>query len=177
MKLNLPVEKYYHLINHGPCVLITSGDKKTKNIAPIAWVTPLNDDPPMVIICVASSHYTAKLINKFKEFVVNVPNVKMLDIVKKTGNVSGKEKNKFEIYKIKFEIGKKIKTVHLKYCVGFIETKLVYKKEFDGVNLYVGKVVHCEVEKEVYKNYLIPQKAKTLHHIGANKFFVSSKVI
>jgi flavin reductase (DIM6/NTAB) family NADH-FMN oxidoreductase RutF len=177
MKIILPTEKYYHLINHGPCVLVTSGNQKTKNVAPIAWVTPLNDDPPLVIICVASSHYTSKLIDKYKEFVINVPDIKMLDIIKSTGNFSGKEKDKFEVCKIKYALGKKVKTVHLTDCIGFIETKLVFKKEFKGVNLYIGKVLHCEVEKDVYQNYLIPQKAKTVHHIGSNKFFASSKVI
>lgn len=176
MKINLPVEKYYHLINHGPCVLVTSGTEKIKNIAPIAWVTPLNDVPPMVAICVASSHYTSELINKGKEFVINVPDIKMLHIIKNTGNVSGKQKDKFKLFKINFESGIKINTVHLKNCVGFIEAKLFFKKKFYGVNLYIGKVIHCEVEKEVYKNYLIPQKAKTVHHIGANRFFVSSKI-
>ncbi len=177
MKKVLEVENYYKLINHGPCVLITSGNKKIKNVSPVAWITPLNDEPPMVIICVASSHYTAKLINKYKEFVINVPSVDMLKIVNDTGKISGIKSDKFSEFNIEYDFGQKVDTVHLKNCVGFVETKLWFRKDFSGVTLFVGKVVYCEVEKNLYDNYLIPQKAKTVHHIGSNKFFVSSKLI
>lgn len=177
MKKKIPIGKYYHLINHGPCCLITSGNDKQKNVAPIAWLTPLNDDPPLVIICVASTHYTAELINKYKEFVINVPSVDQIDIVKSTGKVSGRKIDKFSTFSIEYEKGIKVNTVHLKQCVGFIEAKLVEKKEYEGVNLYIGKVVHCEVDDEMYDKFLIPDKAKTLHHIGGDNFFISSKII
>lgn len=177
MKTKLKPEEFYHLINHGPCCLVTSGNKETKNVAPIAWITPLNDDPPLVIICVASSHYTAELIDKYKEFVINIPSVELLDVIKTTGKVSGKEKDKFNIAKITIENGIKVQTVHIKECIGFIEAKVIDKKEYDGVNLYVGKALYCEVEKELYDKYLITHKAKTIHHIGGNKFFISGKEI
>lgn len=177
MKVVLSPEKFYQLINYGPCCIVSSGNKKIKNFAPIAWVTPLNDEPPLVIVCVATTHYTSYLINKYKEFVVNVPSVDMLSVVRKSGEISGKTKDKFELLKVKCEPGKKINTVHLSDCIGFIEAKLSFRKEFSGVNLFVGSVVYCEVEKDVYQNYIIPQKAKTLHHVGGSQFFVSSKVV
>jgi flavin reductase (DIM6/NTAB) family NADH-FMN oxidoreductase RutF len=177
MKKTLPVEKYYHLINHGPCVLITSGNEKIKNVSPIAWVTPLNDDPPMVIICVAAEHYTSELIDKYKEFVINVPSIKNLELINSVGKISGKEVDKFKKFSIKYENGKIVKTVHLIDMVGYIEAKLWLRKEVNGVNLYIGKVLYCEVEKNFYNGNIIPQRAKTVHHIGANKFFVSSKIV
>lgn len=177
MKIKLNNNEFYHLINHGPCCLITSGNNKIKNIAPIAWITPLNDDPPLVIICVASSHYTTELINKYKEFVINVPSVKVIKQLKLAGKVSGRKQDKFVLTKLTAENGVKVGTVHIKECIGFIEAKVIDSKEYDGVTMFVGKVVYCEVEKEVYNNYLIPEKAKTIHHIGGDNFFVSSKVI
>ncbi|MFN3550378.1 MAG: flavin reductase family protein [Endomicrobiia bacterium] len=177
MKITLKSEEFYHLINHGPCCLITSGDEKIKNVAPIAWITPLNDDPPLVIICVASSHYTAELIDKYKEFTINIPQVELLDVIKITGKISGRKKDKFKLAKITPEKGVKVNCVHIKECIGFIETKVIDKKEYDGVNLYIGKVLHCEIEKELYDKYLITHKAKTVHHIAKDKFFISGKEI
>ena len=178
MKIKLNPKMYYKLINHGPCCLITSGNENIKNVAPIAWVTPLNDDPPLVVICVSSTHYTVELINKYKEFVINVPSVNLIEEIKLAGKISGRKKNKFEMLKLTVEEGVEVKTVHIKECIGFIEAKLVDKKEYDGVILFVGKVVHCEVEKDVFDGEnLIPEKAKTIHHVGGNKFFVSSKII
>lgn len=167
--------EFYHLINHGPCCLVTSGNKNIKNVAPIAWITPLNDDPPLVIICVATTHYTAELIKKYKEFVINIPDVKLLSAVKQTGKVSGRKVDKFKLARLTPEEGVKVDVVHIKECIGFIEAKVIDSKEYDGVILFVGKVVHCEVEESVYDKYLLTDKAKTLHHIGGDLFFVSPK--
>lgn len=171
----IPVNEFYHLINHGPCCLVTTGNDKIKNVAPIAWVTPLNDDPPLVVVCVATTHYTAELIEKYKEFVINLPNVELLDAVKQTGSVSGRKVDKFKLAKLTPEKGIKVNVVHIKECIAFIEAKVVDSKEYDGVTLFVGKVLHCEVQESVYDKYLITEKAKTLHHIGGNLFFVSPK--
>jgi flavin reductase (DIM6/NTAB) family NADH-FMN oxidoreductase RutF len=74
--------------------------------------------------------------------------------------------------KVTVEEGIKVNVVHIKECIGFMEAKLVDKKEYEGVTLFVGKVVHCEVEKEVFDGEnLIPEKAKTIHHVGGNMFF------
>ncbi|MEN3013727.1 MAG: flavin reductase family protein [Endomicrobiia bacterium] len=169
--------EFYHLINHGPCCLITSGNKQLKNIAPVAWLTPLNDEPPLVVICVASAHYTSELIEKYKEFVINIPSVEMLDLIKFTGKISGRKEDKFKKFNILYEDGFEVDVVHLKNCVGFIEAKLFDKKEYDGVKLFVGKVVYCAVEESVYDSYLQPNKAKTIHHIGGGIFGVISKII
>ncbi|MCS7230568.1 MAG: flavin reductase family protein [Elusimicrobiota bacterium] len=173
----LDIHKFYHLINHGPCCLITSGNKNIKNIAPIAWITPLNDDPPLVVVCVASTHYTSELIEKYGEFVINVPSYSLLNVVIMTGKTSGKEEDKFKKFNILYEDGYKVNTVHLKNCVGFIEAKLFDVKEYSGVKLYVGEVVYCAVDENVYDKYLISHKAKTIHHIGGNNFFISPEII
>lgn len=173
----IKIQDYYHLINHGPCCLVTTGNEKQKNVAPIAWITPLNDEPPLVIICVAATHYTSELIKKYKEFVINIPSVKQINQIKFAGRVSGRNVDKFSSLRLNYEKGIKVKTVHLTECVGFIEVKLVEGKEYDGVNLFIGKVVHCEVKDNAYDKFLIPHKAKTVHHIGGGNFFVSSRII
>ncbi len=173
----IPEEEFYHLINHGPCVLITSGssDKKEINVAPIAWITPLNDEPPLLIICVASSHYTSCLINKYKEFVINIAGEKLLKAIGICGSISGRNTNKFIKAKLTPGKSKFVKTPFLKESIGHIECKLLKKLEFSGVNLYVGKVIYCEVLENFYDKYLITEKAKTPHHVGGNLFFLSGK--
>ncbi len=177
MKKQISIEEYYHLINHGPCCLVTSGNETVRNVAPISWITPVNDDPPIVGISVATTTYTAELIEKYKEFVINIPSVELLDVVLKSGSVSGRKKDKFSLCKLTAVKGVKVSCVHIDECLGFIEAKLVDVKEYDGVKLFIGKVVHCEVEEKFYDKYLLPEKAKTIHHIGGKKFIVSGKII
>jgi len=178
MKVKLPVEKFYHLINHGPCVLITSGNEKVKNIAPIAWITPVNDEPPLVAACISSTHYTAELIDRYKEFVINIPSVELLTAVKVTGKVSGRKVDKFKLTKLLTPApGVKVSVVHIEECIGFIETTVVDVKEYNGVKLYIGKVLYCEVESALYSKYLIAEKAKTFHHLSGSKFCISGEEV
>ena len=173
----LQKEEFYHLINHGPCVLITSGSliKKEINVAPIAWITPLNDEPPLVIVCIASSHYTSFLINKYKEFVINVVSGKLLKAIKICGSISGRQVDKFQKAKLTPQKSRFVKTPFLKESIGHIECKVFKVSEYSGVNLYIGKVLHCEVLQNLYDKYLITEKAKTPHHVGGNLFFLSGK--
>ena len=179
MKKTLNVNEHYHLINHGPCIIVTSGSlpEKRINAASIAWVTPLNDDPPLVIICVASTHYTAKLIKKYKEFVINIPGQNLLKAIKICGSVSGNKTDKFKKAGITPLKGKKVTVPFIKESIGHIECTLFDKKEYEGVILFIGKVVHCEIESRLYKGYLISTKAKTPHHLGSNIFSIDGKIV
>jgi flavin reductase (DIM6/NTAB) family NADH-FMN oxidoreductase RutF len=170
----IPNAEFYHLINHGPCVLITSGDGKKNNVAPIAWSTPINDSPALVGIALADSHYTTELILKSGEFVVNVPDVSLLPALKIAGGVSGRKANKFEKAGITPLNGVKTRVPHIKECIGFIECKVIDKSKYDGVTFFVGKVVYCSAEKGLY-NKVWKEKAKTVHHMGGSVFAVTGK--
>lgn len=179
MKKALLPEEFYHLINHGPCVLITSGSltKNRTNIAPIAWLTPLNDVPPLVIICVATSHYTTELINETGEFVINIVSKDLLQAIKICGSISGRKIDKFKKSNLTKVESQKVNVPYIKESIGHIECKVIDKKEYNGVTLFVGKVLYCKIEKELYDSYLITEKAKTPHHVGGGYFIISSKRI
>jgi len=177
MKRPLKPSNFYHLINHGNCVLITSGTKLKPNVTPIAWITPVNDDPPLLAISVADSHYISELINKTKQFVLNIPNIELLEAIKITGSVTGKTIDKFYKADLTAVSCKKIDTVYIKECIGHIECRLYKLHRYDGVTIFIGKVVHAEIESNFYNGYIIPEKAKTIHHIGNNKFMVSTRCI
>ncbi|OGS21621.1 MAG: hypothetical protein A2252_12605 [Elusimicrobia bacterium RIFOXYA2_FULL_39_19] len=179
MKKALKISEYYHLINHGPCVVVSSGSvpKNEINVSSIAWLTPLNDDPALVIICVASTHYTSKLISKYKEFAINIFGGKHLKTIKICGSVSGTKENKFKKAGITALKGKKTSVPVIKEALATIECALYNKKEYDGINLFIGKVLHAEVEKDLYKSHLNTAKARTPHHLGNGLFVIDGKNI
>jgi len=177
----LPLEKFYHLINHGPCVIISSGGKNRTNIAPIAWVMPLNDEPPLVAVAIAESHYTVKLIEEEGgEFVINVPDVKLLSSLIGAGKISGHQIDKIKKFKPSLEDSVKIHTPHLKDSLGWIECKVVDKKNYDGVILFVGKVLYCAIEESVYKEgegFEPLATRPTAHHLSGKWFGVITQKI
>lgn len=167
---SVALEKFYRLINHGPCVLITSGTKENPNLAPIAWNMPLNDEPPLAVIAVAQTHYTAKLINKSGEFVINIAAKDLLPAIMFAGANSGQKMNKIKKLGLKTEPGIKIATPHLAKAVGYLECRVIKKIGFDGVILFVGKVRYAAVNNKLYDDYWISDKAKIVHHLGGNYF-------
>ena len=78
----VPLGESYRLMGPGPLVLVSSGDAKRADVAPIAWTTPVSDEPPMAAVVVYKKHFTAELIRKTKSFVVNVPDVSLLKAVR-----------------------------------------------------------------------------------------------
>lgn len=174
----LPLEEFYRLINHGPCVLITAGTIEKANVAPIAWTMPVNDDPPLVAIAVAESHYTAELINKTGEFVLNVPDLSLMRELIGTGRVSGRKEDKIKKFNITLqEASVSGRTPHIDGAIGYIECSVFDKHIYDGVFLFIGKVLYAAVRDDLYDGCLIPEKSPTAHHLGGGWFMVGEKRI
>lgn len=171
----LPLAKWYRLIGHGPCVLIVSGTMKKANAAPVAWTTPINDEPPLIGISLAESHFTTELIKKNKTFTVNIPDVTLLMKVIGAGSVSGRKGDK--IGKLGFEIekGKKVPTPHLPQCLGYLECRVRDSHRYDGVIFFVADVLNAQVRASCFSEYWIPSKARTIHHLGGGKFVLPGK--
>ena len=167
---NVPLEKFYRLINHGPCVLITSGTKDNPNLAPIAWNMPLNDEPPMVAVAIAETHYTAELINKTGEIVINVVSEDLLPAIKHCGGVSGRKEDKIKELGLKTLPGNKVYVPHLEKAAAFLECNVIEKHSYDGVVLFIGKVLYSAAQDDLFDDYWITEKAKVVHHLGGNYF-------
>lgn len=175
MRKKISKNEFFHLINHGPCVLVTSGDEKKYNVSTIAWIMPLNDDPPMMALAISKNSYTSELILKTKEFVVNVMSGDFVNTLKICGSVSGRRIDKFKKANLNAEKSSFIKTPFVKESIAHIECKLREYKEYNGVVLFIGDVVNAEVNSEYYDGYLITDKARTPHHLGGNFFIFSNR--
>jgi flavin reductase (DIM6/NTAB) family NADH-FMN oxidoreductase RutF len=178
MRIQLKPEEFFHLINHGPCSLITTGIDHQRNVSPIAWTTPLNDEPPLMAIVVADSHHTSKLIKESGEFVVNVVGENLTDQLFSCGKCHGDKIDKFKKFGLTPIPSSTIKTPYIREAIAHIECKLIHQHPYDGVHLYVGKVLHAEVEEEFWDGKsIIVEKAKTIHHLTGNRFAVTERVI
>ena len=171
----LPLEKHYHVINYGPCVIVTSGDGSRANAAPIAWVMPVNDEPALVAIAVADGHYTAELIKKTGEFVINVPDEKMLAALTGCGKVSGRNEDKIKKFNLALGGGKKVGVPHLEDSIGYLECRVKDAHPYDGVILFVATVQLAAVRPDLYDGCIIPEKAKAVHHLGGSWFALTTK--
>ena len=125
-----PVTKSYRLLYPRLTVLVTSGTIFEPNVLAVAWGFPLSADPPLFGIQLTEKRFSAKLIDKYGEFCINVPGPDLVEASYIVGSVSGsdlKPLEKFKKAKLTPVPSKIIKAPHIKECNAFIECKLEQK--------------------------------------------------
>ena len=83
-----------------PVVLVSCGNMEDSNITTVAWTGIINSDPPLVYISLRPSRYSYDIITNTKEFVINIPNEKLVYETDFCGIKSGKEIDKFNVLKL-----------------------------------------------------------------------------
>lgn len=174
----VPPAKSYHLINHGPCNLITTGDGKRRNVAPINWTMPILDDPPLVLMAVEPGIFTDELLKASGEFVVNVMGEKWAPQVLYCGKRSGRAEDKFQKTGLTPVASTTVRPPRLAESLAHLECRVVNTHAYVGITLYVGQVRHAEVEEACFDGrYLRVDVAKTLHHVGGGVFAVTERTL
>jgi flavin reductase (DIM6/NTAB) family NADH-FMN oxidoreductase RutF len=174
----VPAAQAYHLINHGPCNLLTTGNGKIRNVAPINWTMPLNTDPARVISVVEEGTCTDRLIRETGEFAINVVGEEWAETMMACGRCHGGTVDKFELFGIAAEPCARIRPPRLKDSVAHLECRVIARHDYDDVGIFVAEVVYAEVRSDCWDGKaLLPQKAKTLHHLNAGDFAVAERTV
>jgi len=164
--INLP-----YLLHPKLTLLVTCGPFEESNIIPIAWSIPISRTPPLVAIAVSPKRYSYSLIEKYREFAINIPTHEQVNAIKVCGSISGRDKNKWEAAKLTKEKAKKINTAIIKECLGHIECVLEKKLELGDHSLFVGRVVAAYGEEEAYASGILNTlKFKPPLHLGKDVF-------
>jgi len=143
---------------------------KKANIITLAWSMPLSSDPPMVAVSIAPRRYSHRLIEQTKEFVVNVPTMKIVREVLYCGRVSGRSEDKFKGAKLTRLPAKKVKAPLIKECVAHLECKLSKQVKVGDHTLFVGEVVAAHVNSGVFTETYDLTKVKPVYHVGGDRF-------
>ena len=177
-RLHLKPGQAYHLINHGPCSLITTAAGGERNVAPINWTMPVNNDPPLMAAAVEDGITTYKLLKASGEFVINVVGESLAGKVLACGKCHGDAVNKFEKFGLTPLASSQVKPPFLKESLAHIECRLVGERPCDGVTLFIGEVAHAEVRESLWNGKsLVMGEARTLHHLTGGQFVVAERVV
>jgi flavin reductase (DIM6/NTAB) family NADH-FMN oxidoreductase RutF len=177
----LAKEKAYQLLNTGALILVsTMSTDQQYDIAPIAWQCPVDFDPVTKILFVTDkNHCTFRNIVETRQFIISIPHIIQVKLIKDVGSCSGSDTNKFEKFKIAAFKGNKINCLIPEEVIGFIECKCYNIVEDVTVAIVFGEVISASVDKEAYSNCLLSEKpeGKTLHHLSGNKFIAPGDFI
>jgi len=169
MEVDLP--SAYRLMHPRLVVLVSCVDPAGKaNIVTLAWSMPVSINPPIVVISLAPKRYSHQLIEKTKEFVVNIPT---MDIVKETlfcGRRSGKTYDKFKETGLTPLPAKMVQPPIIKECVAHLECKLHQQITVGDHTLFIGRVLTAYADFGVFDENFDLKKVKPIYHMGGDDF-------
>jgi flavin reductase (DIM6/NTAB) family NADH-FMN oxidoreductase RutF len=141
-----------------PIVLVGANYKGKPNFMPIAWVSIVEHQPPMISISAHQSHYTNQGIKESKTFSVNTPSVDMVVAMDYCGIKSGKEIDKSKVFNVFY--GDLKSAPMIKEAPLNLECKVVNIIDIKkGHEIFIGEIINAYAEDEIMKG-AIPDISK-----------------
>lgn len=180
MRVQVPLEKAYRLINHGPATLVTSKADGRANVMAAAWVSPL--DSALVSAVISNDSLTRELIERSGEFALSLPTVGLVDAVYRSGSLSGRDGDKFAAAGLATFPASKVAAPLIEGCVGWLECRLRDESRArEKYDLLIADVVAAWADVTVYRDgqwrFEGQPDKRTLHHVSKGVFLASGEVV
>jgi flavin reductase (DIM6/NTAB) family NADH-FMN oxidoreductase RutF len=152
-------------------VLLTCANKEGKaNIITLAWAMPVSINPPLLVVSISPKRYSYKLIRETKEFVVNIPTMKLVKETLFCGRRSGGEFDKFRETKMTPLPAKIVKAPIIRECIAHLECKLYKQIPAGDHTLFIGEILAAYADEKTFTDKYNLQKTKLVFHVGGNEF-------
>lgn len=153
MKVNKVNVKPQTMLYPVPSVMVSCRNKKGENnIITISWVGVVSSDPPMLSIAVRPERHSFNMIQETKEFVVNLPDEKLLYENDFCGVKSGKNVNKFQELQLTAIEGQYIKAPLIGECPVNMECKVKEVINLGSHHLFIAEIINLQVNEEYVKD-------------------------
>jgi flavin reductase (DIM6/NTAB) family NADH-FMN oxidoreductase RutF len=132
-------------------VIVGANVKNNPNFMPIAWVSIVENSPPMISISASKNHYTNEGIIENGTFSVNTPSVNMVRITDYIGIKSGKDIDKSELFEVFYG---ELKTAPMiSQALLNLECKVIHTVNLDIKHeIFIGEIKKVYAEEEIIKN-------------------------
>ncbi len=174
-KVDVSLARALRLLTPGPVTLLTAQYRGKKNVMAAGWAMPISSNPPMVAVAIHPSRYTYGLIEKSGDFALNIPARPLAEKVKKAGDLSGADVDKFlQIGLTPYE-AKEVSAPLIVECIGHLECGVVDRVQGGDHILLLAQVVAASAEETAFdgeKWTLVDEEVKPVHHLGGNFFAI-----
>jgi flavin reductase (DIM6/NTAB) family NADH-FMN oxidoreductase RutF len=153
-----------------PAVLVTVGDAAGKsNVVTLAWAGVVNSQPPMVGISIRPGRYSAELLKEIGEFVVNIPDQRLLWAVDRCGMISGRDVNKWDASTLTPIPAEKVRPPLVSQCPICMECVVRQVIPLGSHDLYLGEVVALHVEDSALDEHgrIDPKRLSPIAYVAA----------
>ena len=166
--------KSYRLMYPMRTYLVVAG-REDANVMAADWVTIVSARPFMVGVAVAPQRITHGLIRKYREFVISVPGLHMLEDVWIAGTRHGPEK--LRDMKVTLTPSRAIETPSIKEALANLECKLVDERDYGDHTWFVGEVVSTSYREDAFTGDSPNLEAGFLAHASWVDFVTFEKKI
>ena len=111
------------------------------------------------------------------ELVINVPGEDLLDATHFVGCVTGRGIDKFKEAGLTPVAAEAVEPPLIEECAANLECRVVEIFEMQSHDLLVCEVVRAEVEADFFDGRWIPEKFRTLHYLGGNKYGLMTQMV
>jgi flavin reductase (DIM6/NTAB) family NADH-FMN oxidoreductase RutF len=131
-----------------------------------------------VYVSIRPSRFSNEIIRNTKEFVINLPNEKLVKTVDFCGTKSGRDIDKFESCNLTKRQSNKIKSPYIEECPINLECKVIDIQKYPSHDMFIAEVVatHCD-ESILDENGNVNLEKANLITFAEKKYWASNKVI
>lgn len=141
-------EFYYHYPSVAAVVTARAGEKA--NAMAAAWHSSLSFEPPLYGVAISPKRFTHKLILEAGEFGVNFLPFERAEIIAAVGGSTGKEVDKFQVFKIAEEKPVSTSVPILAEAYATYECKLVSHHALGDHIWFVGEIMRVHLLEEAF---------------------------
>jgi len=161
----MKISKAFTLMESGPVVLVTTSDGEKHNIMTISW-TMVVDFSPIFAITTGPWNYSYAALRRFRECVIAIPTVDLIDRVVGVGTCSGADTDKFAKFRLTPVKGKHVRPPLIKECVANIECRVVDIIRRHDIVVLQGVAAYLNNSRK---------EKRTIHAIGDGTFVVDGR--
>lgn len=161
----MKIRKAFTLMESGPVVFVTTSDGEKHNIMTISW-TMVVDFSPIFAITTGPWNYSYAALRKFRECVIAIPTVDLIDQVVGVGTCSGSDTDKFAKFRLTPVKGKHVRPPLIKECVANIECRVVDIIRRHDIVVLEGVAAYLDSSRK---------EKRTIHAIGDGTFVVDGR--
>ena len=133
-----------------PAVLVTCGELAgEKNAITLAWVGTASSEPPCIVIGVRPTRFSYGLIQRYGDFVVNLPRADQVPVLEYCGSVSGRTEDKFAKAGLTAVRAENVRAPMVGEFPVNIECKVRDRIPLGSHDLFIGEVLAVHADPEI----------------------------
>lgn len=176
---DVPLNKAYLLLNHGPSTLVTSEHDGVANVMAAAWVMPLDFDPPKLMLVLDRNTWSRHLVEGSGAFVIQLPTRQQAELTLAVGSSNGGAGSKFEQLDIRTSRAKQVEAPIVDGCVAYLECKVISEPHNqEKYDLFIAEVVAAYADERAFSSgrwHFPSDDLRTIHYQAGGAFFATGE--